>query len=101
MDVKEAEDGDTLRGGLALIAPGDTVTLMGLPLKVKGIWEAQVRKYDAAGKEEGIFPGPLDRLRLLGAAARLWTEASLAMGSCFKVAALVAVSVASRVTCLV
>ena len=23
MDVKEAEDGDTLRGGLALIAPGD------------------------------------------------------------------------------
>ncbi|MFB3890897.1 MAG: FtsX-like permease family protein [Phycisphaerae bacterium] len=45
------------------VHPGDTVTLIGLPLKVKGIWEAQIRKLDAAGKEEGIFPGPLDRLR--------------------------------------
>ena len=48
------------------VAVGDTVTLMGLPLTVKGTWVAptKVIQTDPDGKDvEVIVPGPLDRLR--------------------------------------
>jgi len=44
---------------------GDTVTVMGLPLKVKGIFTAQTRqiqKMPDGGEKVVFLPGPLDRL---------------------------------------
>ena len=44
---------------------GETVSVMGLPLKVKGIWTAQTKRVqrDAKGKEKEVtIPGPLDQL---------------------------------------
>ena len=48
------------------VKPGDTVTVMGLPLTVKGTWVAPAKaiQTDPDGKDvEIIVPGPLDRLR--------------------------------------
>lgn len=47
---------DTMAATLG-VGVGDTVTVMGLPLRVKGIWAAQERH-----KRGGLIPGPLDRL---------------------------------------
>jgi hypothetical protein len=44
---------------------GDTVTVMGLPLRVKGIFRARTRRLqeDASGRRKRVFvPGPIDRL---------------------------------------